>query len=57
MIPLSVLFIKAPFTSTAATVASDGSSPSTALSAAVHSLLMSFGGWEAVANTATDLDQ
>ena len=58
MIPLSVLFIKATFTWEAvAAVASDGSSPSMAPSAAVHCLLMSFGGWQAVVKTPTSLEQ
>ena len=57
MTPLSVLFIKETFTSTAAAVVSDGSSPSMAPSAAVHCLLMSFGGWQVLVITATNLDQ
>ena len=57
MIPLSVSFIKATFTSTATAVVSDGSLPSMAPSAAVHCLLMSFGGWQVVVNAPTNPDQ
>ena len=58
MIPLSVLFSKATFSWEAVAAAvSDGSSPSMALSAVVLCLLTSFGGWQAVANTATSPDQ
>ena len=58
MIPLSVSFIKAPFTWEAvAAVVSDGSSASMAPSAAVRCLLMSLGGWEIPFNTATNLEQ
>ena len=58
MIPLSVSFIKAPFTWEAvATAVSDGSSASMAPSAAVRCLLMSLGGWEMLFNTATNPDQ
>ena len=55
--PLSVLFIKETFISTATTVARDGSSPSMAPSAAVLCPLMSLGGWIAVATATTDLEQ
>ena len=57
MIPLSVLFIKETFILPAAAAASDGSSPSMALSAAIHCLLASFGGWQVTVITATDPDQ
>ena len=57
MIPLSVLFIKATFNSNALTAVSDGSSPSMALSAAVHCLLKSFGGCLILTNIPTNLEQ
>ena len=58
MTPLSVSFIKVPFTWEAVAAAvSDGSSPLMALSATVHCLLMSFGGSQVVTNTPTNPDQ
>jgi len=55
--PLSGLFIKETFISTATPVASDGSSPSMAPSAAALCPLMSFGICQAIATSTTDLEQ
>ena len=54
---LSVLFIKETFICAVTAVASDGSSPSMALSAAVHCLLTSLGGWQSIIITPTNPDQ
>ena len=57
MIPFSVLFIKATYTSRAMDAVSDGSSPSMVLNAAVHCLLMSFGEWQVLVMRPTNPDQ